>query len=257
MKDAIKIILSDAEAKQGMHIRTIADKLIMLGESGGKSSDEIFSTVQSLLSRDAKSKNSIFCKVKNAKGGFKRGVYKLKTISRTLPPVGAPKVNAQADTESQMPVISAAQNLYTGKAGECAVMSELLFRGYNVNTMLVDDGVDVVASKNNLFYFVQVKTTLVKDGKIYASIKQNRFDAFIGTQIRYVIVARCNISGIDSNMFFIFNNTDIQKFIFSDTVLSSGEDIRIKIRIDVTTGVPYLYHTKEEDVSFYLNRFAL
>lgn len=124
--------------------------------------------------------------------------------------------------------------------------------------MIVDDGVDIVASKNNLFYFIQVKTSSVNDNKIYATIKQNRFDAFIGSQIRYIIVARCNISGIDSNMYFVFNNSDIQKFIFSGTVLSSGEDIKIKIRIDPITRIPSLYNSvKTEDVSFFLNRFEL
>lgn len=56
---------------------------------------------------------------------------------------------------------------YTGTAGECAVISELLFNGYNANRMMIDDGVDIIAVKDNVYYYVQVKTTSIKDGRIY------------------------------------------------------------------------------------------
>ncbi|MBR3794271.1 MAG: hypothetical protein IKK27_10130, partial [Alistipes sp.] len=32
---------------------------------------------------------------------------------------------------------------YIGRAGELSVMSELMFRGYNVNRMMIDDGIDI------------------------------------------------------------------------------------------------------------------
>lgn len=47
---------------------------------------------------------------------------------------------------------------YIGKAGEHAVLSELLFRGYNAALMSVDVGVDIMASKNNETFNIQVKT---------------------------------------------------------------------------------------------------
>ena len=47
---------------------------------------------------------------------------------------------------------------YTGRGGECAVMSELLFHSYNVNRMMIDEGVDLVAVKDNIYYYIQVKT---------------------------------------------------------------------------------------------------
>lgn len=52
---------------------------------------------------------------------------------------------------------------YIGAAGEMAVISELLFRGYNANRMIVDEGVDVVAVKDDLYYYVQVKTTSINE----------------------------------------------------------------------------------------------
>jgi hypothetical protein len=56
-----------------------------------------------------------------------------------------------------MPVKS---NLYHGPAGEHAVMSELLWRGWNVAIPQVDVGDDifVVEDEQGTFYRVQVKT---------------------------------------------------------------------------------------------------
>ncbi len=253
LKESIIKILSEKDAKQGLHVNTISERIFMSGSYPELTSEEILSKITGLLSRNVKSKNPEFLKIKNGKGGFKKGIYKLKLLRGPIPPI-LPGVNIPSvpeDTlEENLPM-----NLFIGKAGECAVMSELLFRGYNANSMMVDDGVDIVANKNNIYYFIQVKTTFIKDGKIYASIKQNNFDAFIGNQIRYIIVARCKISNIDSNIFFVFNNSDIQKFIFNNTVNVSSNDIRIKIKIDLESRRPILYHTKEEDISFYMNRF--
>jgi hypothetical protein len=86
---------------------------------------------------------------------------------------------------------------YIGTAGECAVISELLFSGYNANRMMIDDGVDIIAFKDNVYYYVQVKTTSIKDGRIYAQINLDRFNQYMPVQMRYVIVARYNDKGID------------------------------------------------------------
>jgi len=52
-------------------------------------------------------------------------------------------------------------NLYRGRAGQLAVMSELLWRGWNVATPQVDVGDDifVVEDERGTFYRVQVKTS--------------------------------------------------------------------------------------------------
>ena len=55
---------------------------------------------------------------------------------------------------------------YVGKAGEMAVFSELLFYGYNASIMSVDDGIDLVATKDGRFFFIQVKTAISNNDKI-------------------------------------------------------------------------------------------
>lgn len=156
------------------------------------------------------------------------------------------------------PGINPAEGIYKGKAGECAVMSELLFRGYNVNNMMVDEGVDLVASKNNVFYYIQVKTTVVTEkNRIYCSIKQDRFDSYVGTQIRYIIVARCNMRGQDTNIYFVFDNKDIDKFMYQQLISHSEDRINIKIEFDDRTGKAIIYDKARQDVSYHMNRFEL
>lgn len=48
---------------------------------------------------------------------------------------------------------------FIGKAGEHHVTSELLLRGYNASIMSVDVGMDIIATKNNKLFSLQVKTS--------------------------------------------------------------------------------------------------
>lgn len=151
---------------------------------------------------------------------------------------------------------------YIGKAGECAIMAELLFRGYNVNNMMVDEGIDLVASMNNVFYYIQVKTKSVDEqNRFYFQIKHESFGTFIGTQMRYALVARCKLNNEDRNVYFIFSNNDIQRFISMGTIpLPSANSIylSIKIEYDTRTGKAYIYDGKNRDeVTFYMNNFNL
>ena len=151
---------------------------------------------------------------------------------------------------------------YIGKGGECMVMGELLFRGYNVNNMMVDEGIDLVASKNNVFYYIQVKTKNIEEqNRFYFQIKQNRFEAFLGTQIRYILVARCMIRKEERTLFFVFNNNDIERLIHCNVIPKPANDssnLSLKIEYDTRTGKPYMYDGRyREDVSFYMNNFKL
>lgn len=152
---------------------------------------------------------------------------------------------------------------YMGKAGECVVMGELLFRGYNVNNMMVDEGIDLVACKNNVFFYIQVKTKSVsQQNKFYFQIKQDRFDAFIGTQMRYILVARCaSKDGHDRNVFFKFSNDDIDRLRFNNVIPMPSEGssaLSIKIEFDERTSKAYVYDGKfRDDVTYAMNNFKL
>lgn len=268
LKEEIRKVLSEKDSKKdGLHVGEIADRIIeanhnLFPERELQDKAQLQSKINAILISDVKKKTgNEFSKVRNAKTGKdKKGTYKIKNSKPTVPNDTKPARPETPTIEVPVEVKPKKENLFVGKAGECAVMSELLFRGYNVNQMMVDDGVDVVASKNNLFYFIQVKTTYTGiNNKIYASIKAKNFDAFIGTQIRYIVVARCNISGIDTNLYFTFNNNDIQKYLFQEYINGSDSNLNIKIRIDRSkNNRPMLYNdSKETDITFHMNRFDL
>lgn len=160
------------------------------------------------------------------------------------------------------PSIPVIDSNYMGKGGECAVMGELLFHGYNVNNMMVDEGIDLVASRNNVFFYIQVKTKNVEQqNRFYFQIKQDRFDTFVGTQIRYILVARCLFNDEERNIFFTFTNNDIQRFLYKGLIpqpAESSNNLSIKIEFDQRTGKAYMYDCKNrEDVSFNMNNFNL
>jgi hypothetical protein len=146
---------------------------------------------------------------------------------------------------------------YVGRAGECAVMSELMFRGYNANRMMIDEGVDIIAVKNNMYYYVQVKTTTIKEGKIYCQINVDRYDEYIGKQIRYIIVARYKDADTQKNMFFTFSSEDIEKGIYGRYIKRGDTSVSIKIKFNEKTGEPELYDEKECSIGWNLNRFEL
>lgn len=147
---------------------------------------------------------------------------------------------------------------FTGKAGECAVMSELLFRGYNVNRMMVDGGIDLVAFFDGSYFFYQVKTVSLTNGTITASIPVENFDKNKGyaSQMRYVVVARYkDIEDQEKNHFFVFNQDDIDREIHNHCIKKGIQYISIKIRFHERTGKPILYDERECDADWYYNKF--
>lgn len=264
-KEQIINILSEKKIKHsGLSVEAIA-KHILNETSNLFSETEDFENVKkkinSVLLADVNRKSgNTFAKVKNSKTGkFRKGYYKLISLTTES---RLPVTAVDSSKHIELPESNTVEpmNLFVGKAGECAVISELLFRGYNSNLMMVDDGVDIVASKNNVYYFLQVKTSQLKEsGKLNVSIKRERFQNFVNAQIRYVIVARCKISDLETNLYFVFNNQNIEQFAFDKVIYINEANISIKIRLDKeNNNRPFLYHeNKERDITFFMNNFNL
>lgn len=197
--------------------------------------EELNKTVDRLLKEDQKRREEQFLvKDKNGKYSKRKGH---KNIGTPRPPV--------------------IPSNYIGKAGECAVISELMFRGYNANTMLLDEGIDIIATKDNIYYYIQVKTTYIKDGKLYVKIKKERFDKYIDNQIRYVIVGRYGKDDDWHNIFFVFDPNTIERFAkYEQCINESDEALNIKIEFEPRTGKYFMYdNSKRADVSYYINKF--
>ena len=154
--------------------------------------------------------------------------------------------------------------LFEGAAGETAVISELLFREFNANRMMVDKGIDIVATKDNVYRYIQVKTSNVKsDGRVNWQIKQERFDAHVVNQLRYILVARYEErfkyknEPVIRSMFFVLSSNDIDRGKKEGWINEGAENLSIKVRFDTQTGAPKFYNDREADATYYLNNFDL
>lgn len=138
-------------------------------------------------------------------------------------------------------------------------MTELLFRDYNANNMTVDEGIDIIANKNNNFYFVQVKTTRLKmDTKTATvSIQKKNFDKFMNQQMRYVVVVK-HSKGM---RFFVLSNSAIEqlKYYRALAVNEKTGKISVKIKFNNNLANPVFYDKAEFGASYYegFTRFDL
>ncbi len=174
-------VLSDLPGKTG-HVREIAELAAKRNLNLNMDSEEFIAKLTNALNSHVKTKDARFAKVpnKDAQGKVKsmrKGIYRLK---RVLTP--------RADEVHTAPPIGTG---FMGKAGEHAVMSELLFWGFNASLMAVDTGIDIVASKDNLYFHLQVKAATPRpDGKFGFTVKNSSFAANDKSSTYYVCVMR-------------------------------------------------------------------
>ena len=140
---------------------------------------------------------------------------------------------------------------YIGKAGEHLVVSELLFRGYNASVMSVDEGLDIVATKDEHLYNIQVKTSTenkfnyyVCDIRISSFEKHNRNNTF------YIFVLKS-----DKTNFLILPYIEIQKNIDQKNILVINKGKKYRVNIRIREGKLFLGN-KENDMSYYMNNWS-
>lgn len=167
-------------------------------------------------------KDSLYMHVKNGKGGYKKGVYKLrKPKPIKVQPIPDPIIIPN-------PNVSEENTLYIGSAGEMAVCSELLFRGYNVSRMSVDDGIDIIAMKNGRTYYLQVKTVQVKNVNFAVKISEKSFGKYDSNDCYYIIVAHIlTDKNTPINHFLIFTADNIKQLLNSGDIKSNNGIINI------------------------------
>lgn len=208
--------LFDGGGRKTLHLNELVEAALTLGLVPlGEDADSLSTKLSGFLLRNAKSKTPIVSRVKNKKGGYKRGVYRLrpqKTLDLT--PIHVPKVSTG----------------FTGAAGEYAVLSELLFRGFNASKMTVDDGIDIVASKDHKYFHIQVKTANYAEGKPYqATIREKAFRH--SSDVFYILVMREPSTVGFVNRYAIFHSGDIRRMI-AQKVLADGATINLRISLE-------------------------
>ena len=125
------------------------------------------------------------------------------------------------------------------------------FYGYNASIMSVDDGIDLVATKEGRFFFIQVKTAISNNDKIpNFSIKKDSFVRYDKSETFYILVVRNFDKKGHSNLFFVIPNHTIRKMIY-DGIIKDSESY--SIRITQENGV--WIANGRENVTHYLNNF--
>jgi hypothetical protein len=145
---------------------------------------------------------------------------------------------------------------FTGQGGEYAVMSELLFCGWNVSKLAVDDGIDIFARKGSDVRTVQVKTSHgdARDATRFLFVLDRRaHDAHIRITHYYVLVMRSLRPAGWSTDFLILSAPDFQLYQRKGLIPATEKD-SWSITIRLEDGRFLL--ADEEDVTARVNSFA-
>jgi len=230
-----------SEHRGAMHVNDIANAIIRKYPNTSIAPDILANKVSAVLAADIKKNKgkSLFSKPKNKSGGYRRGIYRLKisrASTRKFKVPEQPKVSAQ----------------FTGKAGEYSVMSELLFFGFNASIMTVDDGVDIVASKADSYFHIQVKTANISPQDRYVfRITKRAFNSKDASSTFYVLVMRICEDSRNTCEHLVIPSHEIRRLV-DKGVIKDGESMSISIERQrggrfVLNGI--------EDVSWALNRY--
>ena len=269
IKEAVSICFKTLGKKEA-HVNEIAENIIQhISEFKEGSLDEMKKKLIPFLAANVRSKSPIYAKVQNPKTRkARKGLYKIKPLPKNKPiikvalqpelPIGVPRTAISSSFGNKRVDFncSSCDKTFYGKGGEFAVVSELLFRGYNASIMSVDEGIDITASKGDKFFFIQVKTSFFKDDKISVFIKPNNFINSSTANIFYVIVFRYPCDGHMNNRFLILQNGDIDRMRHGGYISTSDSGMTIKVKQD-NRGLFIYNRDKEEDATYYLDNFDL
>ncbi len=132
---------------------------------------------------------------------------------------------------------------YTGKAGEHLVCSELLFRGFNASIMSVDVGMDIIATKDDRLFSVQVKTANINKFDIYVfDVRKVSFERHDSGNVYYVFV----LHGKMKSNFLILPYHEMEKKVHEKAILEVGHGKRYRVNIKFRNEKIYLGNVKHE-----------
>lgn len=131
------------------------------------------------------------------------------------------------------------------------MFSELLFRGFNSSIMAVDDGIDIVASKGNQYFHIQVKTSNGSNDVFGFKVIKERFIAKHSAHTFYVCVLRRIMDNRYTNDFVIFTSSEIKRLIDSK-FLNHTKDISLQVKINESGS--YILNNKK-DITWCINNW--
>ena len=208
-KAAIKIL---QEVKHPLHYKEITRLALEKGilKTDGKTPE---ASMNAQLTMDIKNKGKASDFIKVAPATFALNPNKQEKFSKDAIP-------KDKEVEERIKIESG----FTGKAGEHLVCSQLLFRGFNASIMSVDVGLDIVATKNDRMYGIQVKTSNLNNYKTYVfDIRKASFKRHEASNIYYIFVSHGDIK----DDFLILPVHEIEKLVQQGVILEVGHGKKI------------------------------
>lgn len=164
--------------------------------------------------------------------------------------IPASKLIVEEDLEEEKIVIESSM---TGKAGEFLVCSELLFRGYNASIMSVDTGLDIVATRDNKLFGIQIKTSNLNQYDTYVStVRKVSFEKHGSNNVYYIFV----LHTAKENNFLIFPFYELEKKVHEKAILDVNNKTAYRVNIKFRDNTVYLGN-KDHDVSYFLNNWGI
>jgi hypothetical protein len=180
----------------------------------------------------------------------KPGIYKLN--SDYSAPSLEKEIEESEEEESQREEFLV-ESSFIGKGGEYLVCSELLFRGFNASIMSVDTGLDIVATRENTLYGIQVKTANLNKYNTYVfDVRKVSFERHSFGNVYYIFVLR----GENSMNFLILPYHEMEKKVHEKAILEVGHGKRYRVNIKIREEVVYL-GSMEHEMNYYLNNWEL
>ena len=224
----------------GTHVDVLAEKIVETHPHIKESTDDIAKKLSAAFSSSIARKKGEFLRVKNKQGGNKRGVYKLSR-----------KLNQQPEAPKKPIGISTG---FIGKAGEYAVLSALLFEGYNASIMTVDDGIDIVASKDTKYFHIQVKAATEKNNSFQFTVQKSSFNKHNSSQTFYILLCRRYLKTHIQNDLIILPNSLMNHYIDTGTI-KNGATLNLNVSIANSKYTLNKSGDRKSDITTYVNDF--
>lgn len=231
---AIKIL---KKASKSLHYEEITKKALEqnLIETSGATPE---ASMNAQITTDIKKNKNLSPFVKKGKGFYEYNINFKEKKQKVIEIEETPKEKLSTQ--------------YIGKAGKYLVASELLFRGYNASLMGVDEGVDIVAIKENKLFNIQVKTSNLNKFNMYISdINISSFEKHNSSNTYYIFV----LKGDETN-FLILPYHKIQELIGTKIIKKVNKDTRYRVNIKIRENIIYLGNLNN-NISYYLNNWEL
>ena len=238
---AIEIL---TEVKSSLHYKDITERALDKGilETEGATPD---ATMNSQIIIDIKQKGGASDFIKTAPS-----TYALNPNKKVIAPQKKSKILKEDAIEEKKISIESG---FTGKAGEHLVCAELLFRGFNSSIMSVDVGMDIIATKNNKLYSIQIKTSNANEYNTYnVNVRKVSLEREYAGNAFYIFVLRQNKKAD----FLILPLSELEKKVAQKAIFYvKGQDL-YRIKIDIRGEKIYLGNQNHE-MGYYLNNWNI